>query len=146
MGNGYFGGMGDYDDTITVDVPPGRLFSYLADVRHLPDYMPRLTSAEPMAGDKVAVTAHIDPENAPEQDVEGEAWVHVVEEGKTLEWGATGPNDYRGRLHVSAGDSPEHSTLKVELHTERAEGSQIDHGLTETLQGIKQAVERAERP
>jgi uncharacterized protein YndB with AHSA1/START domain len=137
--------VGDYDDTIKVDVSPGRLFAYLADVRHLPDYMPRLTSAEPTTGDKVTVTAHIEPENAPGQDVEGEAWVHVVEDGKSLEWGATGPHDYRGRLHVAPGDTAANSTLRVELHTERAEGSQIDHGLAETLQGIKQAVERAER-
>jgi uncharacterized membrane protein len=136
--------MGDYDDSITVEVSPSRLFGYLADVRHLPDYMPRLTSAKPEGGDRVAVTAHINPENAPEQDVEGEAWVHVIEDGKTLEWGAPGPHDYHGRLHVTSADSGDRSTLRVELHTERAEGSQIDHGLTETLQGIKNAVERAE--
>ncbi|MET0235026.1 MAG: SRPBCC family protein [Kibdelosporangium sp.] len=136
--------MGDYDDTITVEVAPGRLFSYLADVRHLPDYMPRLTSAEPGSGDTVTVTAHINPENAPEQDVKGEAWIHVIEDGKSLEWGATGPHDYRGRLHVEPGDTADHSTLRVELHTERTEGDQVDHGLTETLQGIKHAVEQAE--
>jgi uncharacterized protein YndB with AHSA1/START domain len=139
--------MGDYDNTITVDVPPARLFDYLADVRHLPDYMPRLTSAEPKGGDKVAVTAHLEDKDTPgpgEQDVGGEAWVHVLEPGKTLEWGAAGPHDYHGKLHVSPGDSDGSSTLAVELHTERAEGGRVDEGLRETLQGIKTAVERAE--
>ncbi|CAL9351371.1 SRPBCC family protein [Streptomyces griseomycini] len=137
--------MGDYDDSITVDVPPERLFSYLADVQNLPAYMPRLTSARPHDGDRVTVTAHIDPADAPEQDVESEAWIHVVEDGKSLEWGAPGPHDYRGRLHVAAGDSPGISRLTVELHTESTEGDQVDHGLQEALSGIKTAVERAER-
>lgn len=139
--------MGDYDNTITVDVPPARLFDYLADVRHLPDYMPRLTSAEPKGGDKVEVTAHLEDKDTPDhggQDVEGEAWVHVLEQGKTLEWGAAGPHDYHGKLHVSPGDNPDTATLSVELHTERAEGAQVDEGLQETLRGIKSAVERAE--
>ncbi|MFD7700694.1 SRPBCC family protein [Streptomyces caelestis] len=135
--------MGDYHDTITVAVPSERLFAYLADVQNLPAYLPRLTSARPHDGDKVTVTAHIDPADAPEQDVTGEAWIHVIEDGRSLEWGAPGPHDYRGRLHV---DDDGHGTcrLTVELHTETAEGQQIDHGLNEALTGIKDAVERAE--
>ncbi|CAL9336129.1 SRPBCC family protein [Streptomyces sp. enrichment culture] len=136
--------MGDYDNSISVDVPPERLFSYLADVQNLPAYLPRLTSAGPHDGDRVTVTAHIDPEDAPEQDVTSEAWIHVVEEGKSLEWGAPGPHDYRGRLHVEAGDEPGKARLAVELHTQKVEGDQVDHGLQEALRGIKAAVERAE--
>jgi uncharacterized membrane protein len=136
--------MGDYDDSIAVAVAPARLFGYLADVRNLPAYMPRLTSARPHDGDQVTVTAHLDVEGAPEKDVEGEAWIKVIDEGKSLEWGAAGPHDYRGRLHVAPGKSDDESTLTVELHTERAEGEQVDHGVHETLQGIKTAVEAAE--
>ncbi|MFJ9743274.1 SRPBCC family protein [Streptomyces sp. NPDC101166] len=137
--------MGDYDDSITVTVPPERLFSYLADVQNLPAYLPRLTVARPHDGDRVTVTAHIDPPDAPEQDVTGEAWIRVVEEGKSLEWGAPGPHDYRGRLHVEAGDAPGSSRLTVELHTQHTEGEQVDHGLREALSGLKNAVESAER-
>ncbi|MFF3849789.1 SRPBCC family protein [Streptomyces sp. NPDC002328] len=136
--------MGNYDDSITVAVSPERLFSYLADVQNLPRYMPRLTSARPHDGDRVTVTAHIDPPDAPEQDVTSEAWIRVVEEGKSLEWGAPGPHDYRGRLHVAPGDDPANSRLTVELHTESTEGAQVDHGLEEALHGIKSAVEAAE--
>jgi uncharacterized membrane protein len=135
--------MGDYDKTITVTVPPERLFSYLADVRNLPAYMPRLTSVRPHGGDQVTVTAHIDPPDAPEQDVTSEAWIRVIEDGRTLEWGAPGPHDYRGRLHVVPGDRADTSKLTVELHTESAEGRQIDDGLQETLHGIREAVESA---
>ncbi|MCK8679401.1 MULTISPECIES: SRPBCC family protein [Streptomyces] len=137
--------MGDYDNSIMVAVRPERLFAYLSDVQNLPHYMPRLTSARPHGGDRVTVTAHIDPPDAPEQDVTSEAWIRVVEEGKSLEWGAPGPHDYRGRLHVEAGDSADSSRLSVELHTDVTEGQQVDHGLEEALSGIKQAVEAAER-
>ncbi|MFE6709908.1 SRPBCC family protein [Streptomyces sp. NPDC057695] len=136
--------MGNYDKAITVAISPERLFSYLADVQNLPRYMPRLTSARPHDGDHVTVTAHIEPPGAPEQDVTSDAWIHVLEEGKSLEWGAPGPHDYRGRLHVSPGADPEHSRLTVELHTERTEGDQVDDGLQEALRGIKHAVETAE--
>ncbi|MEV7558963.1 SRPBCC family protein [Streptomyces sp. NPDC089795] len=135
--------MGDYDTSITVAVPAATLFSYLADVENLPTYMPRLTSAKPHDGDRVTVTAHIEPPGEPEQDVKSEAWIRVLEEGKSLEWGAPGRHDYHGRLHVSAGDDENHSRLSVELHTERVEGAQVDDGLAEALQGIKSAVEAA---
>ncbi|MER6522743.1 SRPBCC family protein [Streptomyces sp. NPDC001553] len=108
--------MGDYDTSIIVTVPAATLFSYLTDVRNLPAYMPRLTSAKPHDGDKVTVTAHMEPPGEPEQDVKSEAWINVLEEGKSLEWGAPGPHDYRGRLHVAAGDDENHSRLSVELH------------------------------
>ncbi|OZM74702.1 hypothetical protein CFN78_00165 [Amycolatopsis antarctica] len=138
--------MGDYKKSITVQVSAPTLFSYLADVTNLPEYMPRLTSARPAGGDKVDVTAHINPEGAPEQDVEGKAWVHVITDGRKLEWGAAGPHDYHGELDIEAGPSEGNSVLTVGLHTERTEGEQVDRGLTETLTGIKDAAERAARP
>ncbi|MFJ9061816.1 SRPBCC family protein [Streptomyces sp. NPDC102409] len=137
--------MGDYDSSITVAVGPERLFSYLADVQNLPAYMPRLTSARPHGGDRVTVTAHIDPPDAPDHDVTSEAWIRVVEEGRSLEWGAPGPHDYRGRLHVAPGNSPDSSRLTVELHTQATEGDHVDHGLQEALNGIRNAVENAEQ-
>ncbi|MFF4321237.1 SRPBCC family protein [Streptomyces sp. NPDC001568] len=136
--------MGDYDTSITVAVPPATLFSYLADVENLPAYMPRLTSAKPHDGDRVTVTAHIEPPGEPEQNVKSEAWIRVLEEGKSLEWGAPGPHDYHGRLHVTAGDHASSSLLSVELHTDSVEGTQVDDGLAEALRGIKSAVEAAE--
>ncbi|MCY0940812.1 MULTISPECIES: SRPBCC family protein [Streptomyces] len=136
--------MGDYDASISVAASPTVLFSYLADVQNLPAYMPRLTSAKPHDGDRVTVTAHIEPPGEPERDVKSEAWIRVLENGKSLEWGAPGPHDYRGRLHVAAGEDEDHSRLSVELHTERIEGEQVIDGLEEALDGIRAAVEAAE--
>ena len=46
---------------------------------------------------------------------------------------------------MDEGEGAGSSRLTVELHTEHAEGEQIDHGLDEALRGIKQAAEDAER-
>lgn len=141
---GYLRGMGDYEDSITVQLAPGKLFAYLSDVQNLPAYLPSLTSARPAGGDKVDVTAHIEPEGGPERDVEGEAWIKVVQDGRKLKWGAAGPHDYHGELDIDAGPEADTSTLTVRLHTERVEGEQIQHGLDDTLHGIKKAVEQAD--
>lgn len=78
-------GMGVYEKSITVAVPPERLFSYLADVENLPAYLPRLTAARPQGGARVTVTAHIDPPNGPEQDATSDAFIRITEQGKSLE-------------------------------------------------------------
>lgn len=135
--------MGDYSRSITVGVAPDRVFDYLSDIRNLPRYMPRLTSAEPTEGDTVRVTAQIAPEGEPEHEVENEAWMRVREAGRTIEWGSTGPNDYRGELDVDGGSDAGTSTLTVRLHTER-DDDDIDAGLDEALTGLREAVERAE--
>ena len=135
--------MGDYEESTTVRVEPTHLFDYLADVQNLPAYMPRLTSARPTHDDKVEVTAHIDPPDGPEQDVEAQAWMKVLEQGKNLQWGAPDPNDYRGELDVDAGPDAGTSTLTVRLHTERVEGEHVQHGLREALSGLKSAIEQA---
>lgn len=136
--------MGDYEESTTVRVEPNRLFEYLADIENLPAYLPRLSSARPTSGNKVEVTAHINPPDGPERDVQGEAWMKVVEHGKKLQWGASGPHDYRGELDVDAGPDRGTSSLTVRLHTDRVEGDQITTGLRETLNGLKSAVELAE--
>ncbi len=135
-------GMGDYERSTTVQVPPARLFSYLADVENLPRYLPRLTSATPAHGDRVDVTAHVDPPDGPARDVQSEAWLKVVTDGRSLQWGAAGPGGYHGELDVDPGSDQFSSRLTVRLHTERVEGPSIDDGLDETMRGLKHAIEQ----
>jgi uncharacterized protein YndB with AHSA1/START domain len=132
--------MGDYEATTTIQTPPDRLFAYLADVERLPDYLPQMTAAHLVDDHTVDVEAVIQPEGEPPKKVGGEAWIEVVEEGHRLRWGAPGPHDYHGELDVEpAGQDT--SDLTVRLHTDHAEGSQVDDGLEHTLAGIKSAVE-----
>jgi uncharacterized membrane protein len=132
--------MGDYEATTAVQVPADRLFGYLSDVERLPEYLPQLKSAHEVGEHKVDVTAVVQPEGEPAREVGGQAWIEVVEEGRRLRWGAPGPHDYHGELDVdSAGDDA--SNLTVRLHTDHAEGTEIDDALEHTLAGIKAAVE-----
>lgn len=134
--------MGTYEQSIAVAVSPSRLYAYLADVDNLPEYMPRVTEAHAVDdGEAVDVTARIDPEGEEPQTVRGEAWLRVREEGRSLEWGSQGPNDYHGELDVDAADDGG-STLTVRLHTERTEGDQVDSALREVVDQVKTLAER----
>lgn len=135
--------MGDYEASTTVQVSAERLFSYLSDVESLPDYLPQMTEAHRNAAGKVDVQAVIQPDGEPERTVAGEAWIEVVEDGRKLRWGAPGPHDYHGELDIDS-DGDAGSVLTVRLHTDNAEGDEIDEGLEHTLAGIKRAVEGEE--
>ncbi len=132
--------MGDYESTTTVRIAPDQLFDYLSDVTNLPSYLPQITSAHPVGDGKVEVSAHIDPPGQPERDVQGQAWVKVREAGRTLEWGAPGPNDYHGELDVDpASDGT--STLTLRLHTEHVNGPHLQQAVDETLEGVRRNLE-----
>jgi carbon monoxide dehydrogenase subunit G len=133
--------MGTYEQSTPVNVAPQRLYEYLANVDHLPEYMPRIKEAH-MVGDadKVDVTAEISPDDGPQRTVQGQAWLEVRDEGRRLEWGAPGPHDYRGELEVEESASGE-SKLTVRLHTERGDRDEIDAGLIEAVERIRTLAE-----
>ena len=132
--------MGTYEQSADMSVSPDRLFAYLAEVDHLPEYMPRITQAHAVdGGDAVDVTAEIDPPDAPAQTVHGQAWLRVQEEGRSLAWGSEGDNNSSGELDVEPASAG--SRLTVRLHTERTEGEQIDASLREVLDKVKELVE-----
>lgn len=133
--------MGTYEQSIAVAVPPARLYAYLSDVDNLPEYMPRITQAHAVDdGEAVDVTARIDPEGEEPQTVHGEAWLRVREEGRGLEWGSQGPNDYHGELDVDAADDGG-STLIVRLH--RTHGGRPGRSaLREVVDQVKTLAER----
>jgi hypothetical protein len=56
----------------------------------------------------------------PPRDVQSEAWMKVVTDGRALQWGAPGPDDYHGELAVDPGDDESSSRLTVRLHTDRS--------------------------
>lgn len=133
--------MGTFEQSIPVYVAPKRLFEYLADVDNLPEYMPRITDAHRVeGGEKVDVTAEIDPGDGQERTVEGEAWLRVSERDRRLAWGAPGPHDYAGELEVQETASHE-SKLVVRLRTERGDADAVDAGLIEAVERIKELAE-----
>lgn len=137
--------MGDYEGTTTVDVPRDDLFEYLSRIDNLPKYMSRMTEAHSLAGDEVSVEATVEPGDVGAEEgggqegartVRGEAWFKIDADGRRLEWGSEGPNDYHGELVVSA-DGDDASRVVVRLHTMHDDAPGIEQGLTETLENIE---------
>ena len=87
--------MADYESSTTVAADAGAVFDFLGEVRNLPRYFERMTSAVPGDGDEVEVTADLG-----DRQVAGQAWFRADRDRRRLEWGSEGPNDYRGTLAV----------------------------------------------
>ena len=127
--------MPDYQRTATVKASADALFEYLSDIRNLPKYFSRMTSAESAGHDEVHVTADVRGE-----EKAGKAKFHVDEASKKLQWSSEGDNDYHGELEVTGqGDT---SQVAVTLHTRRTEKQEIEAGLQRTLDNIAQLVEK----
>ena len=120
--------MTTYTHSAEADLAADTLFRFLADPRNLPRYFPQMTTAEPEGGETVHVEADVHG-----QHVEGEAWVRPDEQARRLEWGAEGPDDYRGELQIDE-LSPDRSRITVSLHSVRdAEGDEVQAGLERTV-------------
>lgn len=128
--------MGDYQHSTTVAAAPDALFSYLSDVENLPHYFAAMKSAEPADGEAVHTVAEVDG-----HEVEGEAWFTTDADARSIRWGSEGPNHYSGELQVEGADDG--SRVTVTLHTEHADGPDIDRGLAETLDRIRTNVQVA---
>ncbi len=134
--------MGDYERSTTVDVPRDELFEFLSKVENLPRYMDRITEAHSLAGDEVSVEAKVEPgdvgSDKGERTVRGEAWFRIDADGRKLEWGSEGPNNYSGELEVS-GEGVS-CTVTVRLHTEHDDAPGIESGIEDTLKNIHRVV------
>ena len=130
--------MADFEGTLTVGAPEQALFDYLSDVRNLPRYFVRMTSAEPGEGEEVHTTAQM-PDG---HEVRGDAWFRTHPADHSIEWGSEGPSAYRGTLDVSATDGG--AQVAIRLHTTRVKDGdpEVTKGIDETLANIKRLVEK----
>jgi len=147
--------MAHHEASATVDVAPNILFDYLSDLEQLPNYLPRLTGVHPTAPapaeaqgmearqpnqpvhHEVEVTA-VEP---PGHTVRSEAWIDVVEENRTLRWGAPGDTGYHGELEVEfVADGT--SRLTVRLDTDHPDDPAVDQELGHALDAIKTSLEQ----
>ena len=131
--------MGDYQHSVEVGAPAGQLFSYLSEVRNLPQYFSGMTSAEPAGGEAVDVTAEVNGTTE-----RAEAWFRVDLQRHHLEWGSEGPSGYNGHLDVSGNGAT--SSVTVFLHTEHHDSGDIDQGIADTLAAVKRLVESGPAP
>lgn len=126
--------MADYRSDTTVAADAGAVFDFLSDVRNLPRYFERMTSAVPGDGDEVEVSADLG-----DRQVVGQAWFRVDRDAQKLEWGSEGPNDYHGSLAVTAMDDGTH--VVVTLSTARVAGPEIQQGLDDTMSTVARLSE-----
>lgn len=131
--------MGHFKKSGNVSAPAQQLFDFLSDVRNLPRYFARMTSAEPAEGDAVHVEAVI-PGGEHEA---GEAWFKVDDDAQRITWGSERTKEYHGELRVTGDDSTSEVTLV--LDTGSAVGD-IEDSLTESLDNIRRLVEEGQAP
>jgi hypothetical protein len=145
-----------HEASTTVDVAANILFDYLSDLKHLPGYLPRMTEiheTEPLPAEAQGMEArqprqpvHHEVEVTAEQPsgdiVHSEAWIDVIEENRTLRWGAPGDSGYHGELDVGfVADGT--SRLTVRIDTDHPSTPKIDEELRRALDGIKTSLEHA---
>lgn len=119
--------MPEYEQSGTIPAPPENLFAYLSDVRHLPEYFPRMVRAEPTGGETVAVEA----DGAGDRHHD-EAWFHVDGAERRIEWGSE-HSPYHGWLQVDpAGEA---SLVTIHLHLEHAGDTNAD--LAQALEYVR---------
>ena len=128
--------MPDYEQTGTIHAEPDVLFDYLADVEHLPQYLPIVIEAETAGPDLAVVTADI---HGDEHHAEG--WVRVDGLERRMEWG-TPEGSYQGWLQVEPDDAGPGSV--VTIHVTQDHESDADDDLIETLDNIRRLAEAGE--
>ena len=121
----------EHEHTEHVAAPPDRVFALLADVANLPRYVPQMTAAEHLEGDKVRVEARYEGHTQ-----RGEAWFRTDEARRRIEWGSPG-SDYHGWLEVD----PDAEGSRLTLFLATAHGDAPDHEVMGTLDAIRRLVE-----
>lgn len=120
-----------HEHTQHVAASPDQVFTALADVGNLPRYVPQVTSAERLDGEKVKVTARYEGHTQ-----EGEAWFRTDEGERRIEWGSPG-SDYHGWIQVN----PDEQGSRLTLYLATAHGDAPDSEVMGTLDAIRRLVE-----
>lgn len=121
----------EHRHTEFVAATPDRVFGALAQVENLPRYVPQLTGAERVDGDRVSIHARYDGHSQ-----QGEAWFRTDAGERRIEWGSPG-SEYHGSIEVKPeGDG---SVLSLYLSTARGEAPESD--VMGTLDAIRRLVE-----
>jgi hypothetical protein len=122
--------MPEYEQTGTIMAEPDALFEYLADVQHLPDYLPVITDAHQAGPDEAEVITDID---GTEQHALG--WLRVDGLDRRMEWGTPG-SGYHGWLQVDE-DATEDRSI-VTIHVSQSHDSDAEDDLIEAIDNIRQ--------
>lgn len=147
--------MSDYEQTQQVDAAAATVFAWLADVSHLPDYLPPVVAASLEGesegnnpGQKLRTTLRIPGDEQRSFDAEG--YLSVDENARRMEWGAESGRDYSGYLTVAESNGGSEVTVHLSLGERSAEGDMpsgqggqnpVQEGISATLESIRRQIE-----
>ena len=148
--------MAEYEQSQTIEAPPGEVFAWLSEVGNLPKYLPPVTdaslegpSAEGVPGRRIRTTLEYPGEEGRTFDAEG--YLSVDEGERRMEWGAEGGRDYSGWLtvgnhgegasevivHLSFGER----SVEPEMRAASEDRDPLSEGISATLESIRRQVE-----
>jgi uncharacterized protein YndB with AHSA1/START domain len=129
--------MAQYERSATIDAPPAATYDYLADPRHMPEYVATMTQARQSDRDHLHVAAEVEGRHE-----EGEAMFRSDPSSRRLEWGREG-HAYRGWLTVGGVDDESTSRVTIHLEThDESDPAEIERTLEETLANIRNALSK----
>jgi hypothetical protein len=121
----------EHQHTQHVKASPDRVFAALADVGNLPRFVPQLTAAHRIDGDKLDVEARYEGHTQ-----HGKAWFRTDDAQRKIEWGSP-DNEYHGSLQIS----PDGDGSRLTLSLTTARGDAPDSEVTGTLDAIRRLLE-----
>lgn len=105
-------------------------YAFIQDPTNLPDYFPRVTSAELVEPELVRTTAVVDADqDGDEEPVTSDAWFRSDDAGSSVTWGSP-ESDYHGGLSLSESDG--RTTIELSITT--------IHDIPDAQQGLDQAL------
>jgi Polyketide cyclase / dehydrase and lipid transport len=130
--------MAEYERSATVHAAPAATFDFLADPRHMPDYVATMTQARATGQGHLHVAADVQ-----DRHEEADATFRADPATRRLEWGREG-HDYNGWLTVVDGKDVGSSTVTIHLRTHDAlDAAEVERALEETMGKIETAVSTA---
>lgn len=135
--------MAEYEESQVVRRAPEEVFAYLADVSHLPAFLPTVSVAEDSGPDLV----HVAGSTAGGHDYDAEGLFRARPEQRRLEWGSRHDGHYSGWLQVfdsGAGDCEVTLHLSFFGHTE-GDANRVDPEIGAALGRLRDLLE-ADRP
>jgi hypothetical protein len=130
--------MRDFEGSTTIATSADRLFNYLADVRHLPDYFPKALSAKAGDGDDLTIVLDFDGEAT-----EMHAWFRADETRRMLQWGVPDVG-YQGWAAITA--NPDGCELVISVQKpyddETGDADTASDDIQDTIRGIRTIMRR----
>ena len=147
--------MAEYEQTQQLAAPAEAVFAWLADVSHLPDYLPPVVAAStegPSEGDNPGqkIRTTLQRPDDEQQTFVAEGYVLVDESARRMEWGAESGRDYSGFLTVAEVDGGSEVTVHLSLGERSAEANipsapdgrdPLQEGISATLESIRRRIE-----